>query len=374
MDATQADEDVELVNGRRFSSPNRVLVRSFRMSRDRWREKHHQVQAKLEQERQLATERGQSRDSWRQKFEAADVRAEAAELVAQQRLCDLESLRERCEQLERQVAEKKVEPDVSTDLVVPAGGSVPLSIIQRAVKMVCTAGSALRAVPRLFEIFRRDDDPEAIIPSASGVRSWLLRLGLYALRECLPVANDWLFLIDHSVQVGPLKACVIVGLRQSELPVPTRPLQLRDLHLLGLHPVETSNGEVVLEQLEQAAQRVGIPREIGSDHGSDVKRGSELFVARHPETRLAYDAAHHGAIVLKKRLEAHPLWSAFNTELGKVKAKLLQTPDAYLVSPSPRSKARFMNVGSQLKWSRAILRLIDRGASGGRASERALER
>ena len=239
--------------------------------------------------------------------------------------------------------------------------------------MVRTAGATLRSIPRLFQIFS-GDDPDAIIPSASGVRSWLLRLGLFALREPLPVATDWLFLIDHSVQIGTIKACVIVGIRQSQLPAPMRPLRAEDLHLLGLHPVEISNGEVVLEQLEQAAQRVGIPREITSDHGSDVKKGCELFAARHSETRLAYDTAHHGAIVLKKRLEAHPLWSSFNSRLGKVKAQLLQTSDAFLVSPSPRSKARFMNVASLLKWSRAILRLLDRGASGGCSSERAWER
>lgn len=107
MDATQADDEVEVFNGRKFSSPNRVLVRAFRMSRDGWREKHHLVQAKLEQERQLATERGQSRDRWRQDCEAANARADAAEADAQQRLRELESLRERCEQLERQAASKK---------------------------------------------------------------------------------------------------------------------------------------------------------------------------------------------------------------------------------------------------------------------------
>ena len=39
---------------RQFRSPNRVLARSFRLSRDKWKQKHQAVQAELEQTRQLA--------------------------------------------------------------------------------------------------------------------------------------------------------------------------------------------------------------------------------------------------------------------------------------------------------------------------------
>lgn len=241
-------------------------------------------------------------------------------------------------------------------------------------QLVLKAGAALRAVPRIFEIMHAPLGPQSITPSASAVRSWVQRLGLFALQEVLPVADDWLLMIDHTIQVGTVKAGVIVGIRQSELPSPSRPLKHTDLHLIGLHPVETSTGEIVAEQLEQAARRVGIPRQICSDHGSDVKKGSEIFAARHPETRLVYDIAHQGAIALKSRLEAHPQWSEFNTRLGQVKAKLLQTSDAYLVSPSPRPKARYMNVGPVLRWCGKVFRLMDQDPQQNPASERARHR
>ena len=66
--------EVEELEARRFRSPLRVLARSFRMSRDNWREKPHAVQAQLEQERQQSAERGQSRDRWRSDCEAAAAR------------------------------------------------------------------------------------------------------------------------------------------------------------------------------------------------------------------------------------------------------------------------------------------------------------
>ena len=67
---------------RRFASPNRILARSFRLSRDKWKLKHHEVQAKLKQARQLAAERGTARDRWREQCEQATAHAEAAEAAA----------------------------------------------------------------------------------------------------------------------------------------------------------------------------------------------------------------------------------------------------------------------------------------------------
>ena len=258
------------------------------------------------------------------------------------------------------------------DDTIPAGGSTSIGVIETVRQLVMQAGVALRAIPRVMPIFVRPDDPTVSIPSASGARWWLQRLGLFSLREPLTTATDWVFLIDHSIQIGTIKVCVSVGFQLSELPAPWRPLRMDDLHLLAVIPIEQSTGEVVAAQLEEAAKRTGIPRQIVSDHGSDLKKGSELFAVRHPQTAVNYDTAHHGAIVLKKRLESHPRWAALITKMGQTKARLLQTPDAFLTSPSLRSKARYMNLKPVLRWCRGVLKLIDRGAAGGTASKRAI--
>ena len=242
-----------------------------------------------------------------------------------------------------------------------------------AVRLVVKAGAALRAVPRIFEIMAKAAG-EMIAPSVSAVRSWLLRLGRFALLEPLPQADDWLLMLDLSMQMGTTKVCVIVGVRQSQLPPRGQALRLADLHLIGLHPVRHSTGVIVAEQLAEAARRVGIPRGITSDHGSDVKKGCELFAAEHPQTAVLSDAAHRGACLLKRRLEAHPQWAMFLTRLGQVRARLLQTEDAYLLSPSLRPKARYLNLTALLKWCRGIFRLLDQGPTGGVASQRASQR
>jgi len=230
----------------------------------------------------------------------------------------------------------------------------------------------MRAVPRVFAILYRKLEATTAIPAANSVRWWLQRLGLYALRESLPKADDWVLLIDHSVQIGTVKACVILGVRLCDVPYPRRALRFEDMHVIAVIPVERSTGEIVDTQLDRATRRIGIPRQIVSDGGNDVKKGAALFAGRHPETAVTYDAAHHGAVVLKRRFENASQWSEYIGRLGQVKSHIRQTVDAFLASPSLRPKARYMNLESLLKWSRRILELLDRDANdSGRASERA---
>jgi hypothetical protein len=253
----------------------------------------------------------------------------------------------------------------------PARGSTPLPIIDVCRQLVVSAGVALRRVPRVLCIVWGDTAGNASLPEASTVRWWLQRLGLFALREPLEQAEDWAWIIDHSIQLGDTKVCVVLGLRLSQLPPMGQALRHADVRVLAVLPVQSSTGEIVVEQLEEVTHRTGIPRQITSDHGADVKKGSELFATRHAGVALVWDAAHHGACLLKRRLEADPRWPTFVARLGQTKASIQQTSDAYLLGPSLRPKARYMNLAPLLKWSRRVLALLDCGAAGGVASARA---
>jgi hypothetical protein len=101
MTATQEDSTATASNKRKFRSPNRVLARSFRLARDKWKQKYVELRAKLKSARQLATERGTSRDRWRAECDAANQRAIQAEALAQQRLDKLEQLRSEHEELKK---------------------------------------------------------------------------------------------------------------------------------------------------------------------------------------------------------------------------------------------------------------------------------
>lgn len=107
-------------------------------------------------------------------------------------------------------------------------------------------------------------------PCFSTIRSWLLRVGLYALSRPLDRTKPWLWLIDHTIQIGTQKILLIVGCPLDQVPFDQRALQLSDLQLVALVPMEISTGDAVEIELQNAALRTGVPRLLSSDQGPDL--------------------------------------------------------------------------------------------------------
>lgn len=70
------------VKGIVYSSPKRVLIRSLRMSRDNWKEKHAELQSRVKRLRVQAYDACQSRDGWRARAEAAERELEKLRVQA----------------------------------------------------------------------------------------------------------------------------------------------------------------------------------------------------------------------------------------------------------------------------------------------------
>jgi hypothetical protein len=218
-------------------------------------------------------------------------------------------------------------------------------------------------------------EPE--IPSPTSVRSWLLRVGLYQLQRPLEKADDWVWIMDHTVQIGELKCFLIVGFRlgvwqQREV----RTLTYSDVDLVGLWPVRTSTGEIVAGQLETAVARTGLPRLIVSDDGRDLHRGLALFQERHSPVAWIYDIKHKTASLLKGELQNDPVWTAFATQANRTKRQVYLTELAFSNPPQQRGKARYMSVDRLVGWGNKMLKWLDKPRSVGRelAANRIIEK
>jgi len=207
-------------------------------------------------------------------------------------------------------------------------------------------------------------------PTAGTVRAWLLRLGCFALTRPLPHDTPWVWLIDHTLQIGAVKLLVILGCPLATVPFGERPLCLADVQLVALVPMEESNGTTVAAVLEQTVARTGAPRLIASDNGTDLNAGVALFQQRHPGTAHVHDLAHQAANVLKQRWEKDERWASFLQRLAQTGAQVRQTRVAHLLPPTLRPKARFMNVGPVLRFAGRVLRLLDKPAAGVAVAER----
>jgi hypothetical protein len=243
-------------------------------------------------------------------------------------------------------------------------------VVHWATELVLRASVSLRGTAAALALTVQHLGLELATPAATTVRSWLLRLGCFALTRPLPRDTPWLWLIDHTLQIGAVKLLVILGCPLNVLPFGARPLCLADLQLLALVPMEKSNGPAVAAALEQTVARTGVPRQIGSDQGTDLNAGVALFQQQHPGTAHVHDLAHQAANVLKHRWQKDDRWTSLLQQLAQTAAKVRQTRVAHLLPPTPRPKARFMNVGPVLRFARRVLRLLDNPALDVAVTER----
>ena len=199
------------------------------------------------------------------------------------------------------------------------------------------------------------------VPHCTTVRCWLLRLGYHKLHRPKEHAPDWIWITDHSHQIGQEKCLVILAVRASQLPPPGEAFALRlaQMEPIELEPVTVSDKDVVYRQLEANVAKTGVPRAIINDHGSDLAGGVKLFCQAHPGTIDIYDITHKAACLLKARLERDEQWNTFASQAGQTKCRIQQTEWAFLVPPAQRPKARYMNLGPLISWGVKTLAILD---------------
>jgi hypothetical protein len=248
------------------------------------------------------------------------------------------------------------------------GGQFSVTVVRLAVDLVLQAGASMRGAAAGLSLIAARLGLDVAMPSYSAVRSWLLRLGCHALTCALP-SGVWVWLVDHTVQIGACKLLVIVGCLLKEAPLGERPLRQSDLHLVHLSLMEHSTQEAVAVELEHATQRTGVPRLIVSDQGGDLNGGVKRLQQQHTGIAHVHDLAHQAANVLKQRWGKDERWSALVARLAQAGAKLRQTREAHLLAPTMRPKARFMNVGPTLRFAGRVLKLLDTGTPSARTEE-----
>jgi hypothetical protein len=242
------------------------------------------------------------------------------------------------------------------------------------IDLVLEAACSLRAASAVMRLLRRLLPALTRTPTYNAGQMWLLRVGLFELLRPKEAADDWVWIADHTIQIGVQRCLLVVGVRLSTWEAEKRPLELQDLRFIALEPVEKSDGAVVHQQLTEMVKNTGIvPRSIVSDEGTDLKGGVEAFCAEHKSTVRTLDIAHQTANLIKHELERDERWAEFNRQAGLAKQRLAQTPLAHLLPPTPRPKARYMNLDELVRWGQRALHYLDNPFPvAGQAADRAV--
>jgi hypothetical protein len=229
--------------------------------------------------------------------------------------------------------------------------------INMFIAMILTA-TGLSCASRVMNIFKSFFQLKITIPSWYAGRLWLLKLGYYKLTRIKEHADDWIWIVDHSIQLGADKCLVILGIRASKLPS-NRPLTLTDVEPIELLPVKKSNGDIVYKQLQEAVKKTGVPRAIVGDEGSDLKSGINKFREANKSIAYIHDIKHKVAILLKRALKNDKAWQSFIEHASTTQSYVQQTELAAISPPNQRSKARYMNVDKLVSWGKQALQTIE---------------
>jgi hypothetical protein len=235
-----------------------------------------------------------------------------------------------------------------------------------ATELVVHAGQSFRGAAAALAVMALHLSPSLRTPCANTIQSWVLRMGHFQLHRPLPPGADWAWLIDETLTIGPHKILAIVGCRLRDMPWGQRSLATTDLQLLHLAVLPRSTHETILPALQVAQERVGLPRVIVTDGGSELLKAIRLFREERRTVAHVSDLAHVGANLLKKRFTADARWSEFLQQLTQTNQKVRQTELAYLLSPRLRDKGRFMSVGVVLRFVRRVLYYLEQPSADAR--------
>lgn len=319
-----------------------------------------------------------ARELWlgRKKFaeQCRRLKRENAEL--QDRVRELEALAQRERNANRQLREeaRRVESESRSRVESPRlPDDPPLAAHRYGPKMMSLCVNVarrvgLRATEAVLRIVFEWLGIPAAVPHWTTIRTWMQRLGVAAIEKPLERADDWVWLADHSNQIGPEKVLVVLGVRASQLPPPETPLRHEDVHVLAVQPGTTWKTENVAAVYELLAKRHGAPRAVLSDGAVELRDGAEVLKKSRPDAIVLGDFKHRAANVLKSIVGGDPRFAEFQTHIGRTRSAIQQSELAHLVPPSMRPKARFMNLAATLHWATTMLWLLETPDAKGRAS------
>ena len=338
-----------------FKSSESRLARLFLKSRERWKQNAASKQKKLRALEVKVRDLLISRDSWRTK--------------ARETQEEVKKLRIELSELKKNNYENDNEgqnfPFKEEDSIVrqnPRGHIYPIYIIILAINQIISSLCSFRGAEKTFkslaEIFILPT------PTYSSIRKWTLRLGLYELQKKRECRKDWIFIIDTTIELGKAKCLVILGISQSKFTQITeleqRSLKHKDMEVLALEVMSNCNGILVEEKLIDLSERVGVPKQIVADRGSDIKKGIELYQQKNTEVIYTYDATHFMANLLKKELSSDKKYQDFVQECLIARQRIQQTELYFLTPPKQRSKSRDSNLDIWVDWGIKILNYEDR--------------
>lgn len=209
----------------------------------------------------------------------------------------------------------------------------------------------MRSVTEVLEVVNETfEGVLGAIPCYNTIGNWIKKYGLDVYNssgESLR-GKDYAEVVDESMMTGSEKLLLTLAVPSAHQ---GRPLYHNDVSVLDMSVSTSWAGEGVKAQLQKAAEKVGhVPAYVISDNASIMNKGIRLFgINQHR------DISHSLGMYLERTYKEAIDFKSYVKHMADVKSKHNMKGIAYLLPPTQRTIARFINLSGWVKWSRKIL-------------------
>lgn len=270
-----------------------------------------------------------------------------------------ENLRQKISELEREREQQSNQPSPMTlpeDPPLPHHQFGP-RMISLCVNLARCVG--LRPSRTVLDIFFRWLGVSVALPTWESIRMWLLRVGVARMTQPLSRAKDYVWMADHSNQIGPEKALVVLAIRASKLPRKGKTIKRRHMRILTVLPGtqwKTANMTKVYEDL---IKRYGEPRAILADGAVELRDSVKALKTEGIGPLVLRDFKHFLANQFESVVGGEEKFREFISLITQVRSSTQQTELSHFAPPGLKAKARFMNLRPLLAWATMVLWHLD---------------
>lgn len=190
-------------------------------------------------------------------------------------------------------------------------------------------------------------------PSHATVLLWVKKYGLCQLSKKRQKADDWVVILDESVQFGQNKLLLVYGIRHSEIDF-SRALNFSDLTPLAIVSKSTWTGDAIAGQLELIENEIGKIRYAVADRGNSIKKALKT-----KGIYQVYDITHGISLVVEHIYKRDTEFKEYTKRMAHLRGSQALGKMSHVLPPAQRSKARFMNLRPVSDWGMSVLNVLE---------------
>lgn len=268
---------------------------------------------------------------------------------------EIDTLTQRAFEAEKQRDQAKQSVNLPEDPPIGTHG-YGARMISLAVNLARSVG--FRGAARTLQVFFQWLGIDRALPSRTSICNWLRRLGIDEMKQPLDSSESLVIMVDHSNQIGAEKVMLALGVNAAAMPEPGKALTHEDVRVLEVKPGDSWKTADMEKEYEALAERYGAPRAVLVDGAVELREGAKCLKNLREDTIVLRDFKHYAANVVKSLIGNDERFEEVGGKIGSTRSSIQQTELAHLTPPSPKQKARFMNLSSTLAWLTMILWLL----------------